>query len=798
MNMISVYQSILSKTLFNDTEAESHVILPLDLYNTLHASPRAADEESIIKQLFPNNCIIHTIEGIESFPHELESLLQRITPSRLFMIPPWIGPRQLPSDLKSHYPKLGLPEIAISIAIDNLPHDALFGVVVPSAISLIQQTEDFRISLLEKSAIHYLIEHSAGSIGFYDVHHAFISLSLFLQITQVNDLQELPLFTSSDDQSEKIKSKPPVKFFRFPDHQSAAEPTNVTADFQRLTRMEGGETDYGYVYRSNLPADKPWQFELLHPERKRELEDIKQLGGIVHLKDLVEIRQGPRLLSQENPNITEDDDENDNDNDNRIPVITGREIQPNNILNYESCRYRWTGEAEQNILLQVGDILLRRIQGVNARHQSLFVAVVTPDMPRLIASDGVLILRPKFDASVEDLELLLAYLRSSYFMKIFGGQFSTLKAGSSVTLRITRSSLAELPVPIADSTIRTAFQNLREASMQYEKWQQECNDSINALFNTMDIKESRMDLLSAGRLTRQRHMAAKKVDDFFHRVRTQYPHPIAYRWRIVETQNPDLEGYNEVLDCAEVLICYLACMALLMSRATGTEIGYLKDMLSKLSKGNHGTSMGEWFAILKETKESKAMRKLPDSTPFVELTQFLQSEIEEASRALMAMRNENAHRKGPKGKTPIFDHFEKAKALLTTVIKASEFIAEYRLIYIEDTQRDSLSGVTKYQYRLMMGDHPLVPIESADSEIVELEKGSLYLVDRTGELHLMRPFLVRQECETCGNWSTFYLDKYLRDEGACQLLSMEHNHTMKNSDIVPAFHSIGMLLPDSE
>jgi len=49
-----------------------------------------------------------------------------------------------------------------------------------------------------------------------------------------------------------------------------------------------------------------------------------------------------------------------------------------------------------------------------------------------------------------------------------------------------------------------------------------------------------------------------------------------------------------------------------------------------------------------------------------------------------------------------------------------------------------------------MGDHPLVPVLTGETKQNDLEE-SLYLVDRNGTLHLIRPFLNRIECLNVGD-----------------------------------------------
>jgi hypothetical protein len=104
-----------------------------------------------------------------------------------------------------------------------------------------------------------------------------------------------------------------------------------------------------------------------------------------------------------------------------------------------------------------------------------------------------------------------------------------------------------------------------------------------------------------------------------------------------------------------------------------------------------------------------------------------------------------------------------------------------------------LKDITQYDYRDLQGDHPLVPIQMGITNQSNIEAGSLYLLDRQGNLHLLRPYLTRQECPECGNWSIFCLDRYDKKANAVNLYSMEHGHVVVDKDLVEAFRFVGLI-----
>ena len=130
-----------------------------------------------------------------------------------------------------------------------------------------------------------------------------------------------------------------------------------------------------------------------------------------------------------------------------------------------------------------------------------------------------------------------------------------------------------------------------------------------------------------GRLAKQRYEAALLVSDFRQRVRTRFPYPLAFRWRTVESQHPNLEGYQAVLECAEVAVTYLAIMALLLARSVQKPIRWLGEMARRISTTGHGTNMGDWVSILQEAGGTAFADGLPDTAPFIEVTGFQNTAI---------------------------------------------------------------------------------------------------------------------------------------------------------------------------
>ena len=67
------------------------------------------------------------------------------------------------------------------------------------------------------------------------------------------------------------------------------------------------------------------------------------------------------------------------------------------------------------------------------------------------------------------------------------------------------------------------------------------------------------------------------------------------------------------------------------------------------------------------------------------------------------------------------------------------------MLHITDNEWDSLTSRGVAEMRILKGDHPVAPYQRHAHDLAGLEKGSLYVQDTLGGLHLLRPFLVGAE-----------------------------------------------------
>jgi len=236
-----------------------------------------------------------------------------------------------------------------------------------------------------------------------------------------------------------------------------------------------------------------------------------------------------------------------------------------------------------------------------------------------------------------------------------------------------------------------------------------------------------------------------------------------------------------MLKAQEVLLAYLAIVAVLAAQVGGIELGQIKDIRLRLSNKRGGLTLGDWRSLLDEVANAKAIRRLPETHPFIEVRGFFADPtVLAASADLAAVRNDASHLRefGPGEQARAM---EKAWNDLERLFLAAEFITDYPLIRILETRWDSLEQSNSIAYLRLAGDSPIVPRSHMTSTDHTIETDSLYLIDRTGGLHLLRPLLVGVTCPSCGHWSTFHPDR-ISEDGMVQYKSLERGHPTEMPD----------------
>ncbi len=717
---------------------------------------RVAGPAPAVPLTLPSWCLPERTETVilppsDTYPADLQALLSEKKPKRLFLSLPLLSPIHVPEPIRARCPGQGYDVIGLQAALEVLPDGAAVGAIMPAGFFRAESSRGVRSRLFTHHPPKILITHAHSLQEIWpEVGAGFRVNTVVMRI-------------GSTEES--------IRFFKCLDARDPASQDDIVADFSRLVTQGGGRTKYGYVIREGLPPEAPLIHELYDPAFVSKRQSITAIGEVTQLGDLTEIRLGIVLArhAQLPANAPEGQ---------RVRVIEGRDIGLDGRINPDDEGRQV--EVGPELLLQKGDLCVAAISSRRVR-----IGEVTEDLLPAIASNKVLILRFKPVLRPEARQTISAYLRSASAAEYLQMRVSTL----ADAFRLTVHDLAVMPVPILADDLTTAVQDINKSISLLRGWAADAERERNSLFEFANPKQDRLELLKVGRLIRRRCEAATDVSDLPHRLRTRFPYPIAYRWRMVEAAIPDLEGLERVLECAEIALCYLACIALAIP---GFQVKYVGAIAKRMSDSKpHGTSWGDWMAIVLEVKNAKAVKAQCEALPLGEIA-TLDDEAGFAQQRLFGVRNDMDHLRGAQ-ESEIRDRFETCRNDLKQFLAGIEFVTDYRLCRIEKASWDTILKQTEYRFRELMGDCSVVPLQTGRTSQAGLEE-SLYVAGRNGALHLLRPFMNWMECPACKRWAVFYLDRYVSKEKKCFLKSMEHGHSADaDASIVAAFQHVGLL-----
>ncbi len=551
-------------------------------------------------------------------------------------------------------------------------------------------------------------------------------------------------------------------------HPKDADASEVIADFTRLQRMKGGQTEFGYVFRGQIEAGDRLAYSLRDPKLHAKRDDLAYFGRTVALEDLFEVRRtahrGTIICSA--------------DSEGAARVLSGRDIV-RGALAVESGEAQWAA-VDPRYLLRPGDFVTPAITRGSDRGGFKVVAHATDDGPA-IAGQNVLVLRPRDSVPTETIDFAVAYLRSPVARRLH------FAANRNVVLG---RDFGQLAVPVPDDEILTALRNLRDAQRNFLEWANEAAAVIDSIFEYPSVREARPRIIEAGRRVRWRSREARNLDDPDFAVRRAFPYPIAHRWRVMEAAlsgaSTPGEGYAAILDAAESLLAFLAQVTLVLAQAANIEVKTKQAIRSKL-RGGSGPSMGDWAAVLQETTAKhfgEAQGALMDISGMFRL-----QEVEAARVRLSGRRNDEAHNRRVEA-VDMKAATQDALADLRALTKAANFLVDMPLRHVTDTSWDSFARRATVTFREMVGDHWVVKSRTSLVPTNEIESNSLYVVDPEGHWHLLRPYLVVRDCPQCRTLSTFHVDAV--KSGEVRFKSLENGHTILDSRDLETLTSVGI------
>lgn len=707
-------------------------------------SPEAEDPSIVPPEMPPQIAVV----SISAAEHSLRDLARlQLGRPPVLLIPEQTPHRLLSAEYRTSFGHHTLAQAQFESLLTQVPPGTQVGCLLPSSVLHVPSQASWRHKLFERTSLRAVSFLRAPFLPYENVHPGF-SMALVVVIAGEQH---------SADQEVQFKTLP------------------LDIDWQSPPSVRSCFTDEKYAYSAVIDhGGGPITFERFHPLHQAKRHNVAALGEMQPLANLVEILFAPPMAARAT-NVAKVS--------NRI--ITGRNLVQGNILMDDAMDTQL--RRQPTIELKENDICLPRIWNSTNRNTRPVVQI-TADLLPLQANHTVVVLRPRAELPSEAVEFLIAFLESAVFKEIL--------VAEGAELQLSTSTLRAVDVPIGTQDMHTAVFELNQAVKQLEEWAEEARKARMQLFGQHAGKQARIHILEAGRDVRQRVASGRLITDFGHRVRTRYPLPIAYRWRTVQAAHPDLEGYLHLLECAEAVLTYTALTAIYLANYVKREpLAKVRDIASRFaSRSGAGINFGDWRSILEEVN-SKKIRKLAATAPFYEVTTFLDNEESKAAIVdLIHARNDQSHGRGPKG-ADVDSAFTERRESLEALLSGVEFLSEYPLRYIERAQWNSRRRESHVTYRDLIGDHPLTPIGEEIVTADPLEDGSLYLVDREGQYHLIRPLLLRRRCPECGTMATFALDGYDQRTGGCRLKSLEHGHIAitHETEVTEAYREFGLI-----
>ncbi|WP_197058505.1 restriction endonuclease subunit S domain-containing protein [Modestobacter caceresii] len=553
---------------------------------------------------------------------------------------------------------------------------------------------------------------------------------------------------------------------------SQSEVDSLIAEASRLLKMKGGRTEHGYILRELPSGGEQLGFQRNDPRLAERRAELGGFGSTVRLEELFEvIPQRPlrgRLAADASPDVVD------------VRLLRGRDVQRDHVVRGDETIQV---TAKPSDLLRAGDVVIRAI---NANHHgSGFIwSWLRPDDLPAVADASVIVMRPRHEADSIVVEFVLRYLASRVARDL--AEVSQI----SGHLRLTARELADMIVPLPDQAVMFALRAVLHARDVAGQWRDDAHNALDTLFDGETVADSRETVLQVSRSLRLRVTAAEQAEDFAQQIRSTYPLPVAARWRVAHTtlsEGPTPDGYDALLNTAEVTLGYAANVGMALARSAGVGLSATAVIAAKLARGE-GPGFGDWVAVLQELGGKKA-QSVREATKADELCDFAE-ESRVAIARLRQRRNDEAHGR-PVDRHDMADACASALADVELLLARSQFLADMPLILAGSTTWDALAQSGSCEIRRLAGDHPVVPRERLAVSRSDIENGSLYVQDSGGELHLLRPFVIAGDCPRCRALSTFHVDRV--SNGVATLKSFEHGHLDEVPHFLPALSAVGLL-----
>ncbi len=547
---------------------------------------------------------------------------------------------------------------------------------------------------------------------------------------------------------ERSGDRPLARFVRVPNRDP--DPELVLDDTTRLLRMQGGSRPSGFVYLGEIDPYSPLTYQHYDPVLRARKGELRTWGEGTTVGELFDILVPARMPLRQSRSPDPE----------HHRFVTGRSIGLSGQLEIEE------GDDSVNtepLPLLAGDLVMRGIFRPTDFGGLRVAEIRETDLPAA-ALARVLVLRPKRELSDAERILLLRYLQSSLVKE--------LVVALGAKLDITRSVLDKLYLPVAEEPLLEAVGSIAEAGRLLRQWGDEAMKALDSIFALESPAAARAALIERGRESRLRVDAARSVDEFDYRVRTQYPYPVAYRWRSltsIASKDDPQQTLREIRFGFEHILAFAGCLAAAVARQVGLDLPELR-LYGATDK--YKTFISTWTDILDQVGK-KVRAGQTDNPLLIQLSGFREDgAIADALARLIEYRHAESH-------TLSTDEEGLASQLVVdvqTLVEGLRFLADYELVEIVDTRWDLILKHNTVKYRAYIGDHQIVPVRTVTVTQSEIDKGSLYIRAKDSKefMAALRPYLLGHRCDKCKQWATYYLHKTMGE--MAKIKSIEHGH----------------------
>ena len=766
------YYSKLLTTAFSvlteQREPQTLVLLPVELETSQESTRKESGHFQFPAHLLPPNSDCRHFPADESFVVRVLEDIESTQSKCVFAFPPLVGDLRLSIEWRDRFGRLGVAEA--------LANGLLGGVAPGNDLFATRPSPVQAFAMLVPRHFIGSMRSDAWRREFFPAHSAVI-----IEHEVVPQAIGLPIHSSFQFATVIFQRNPgPIRFFKVTTSAADEDAAKLANDLRRLLQQPAGKSKYGYVYQGAIKEGYPCSYDFHSEETEKLRAEIGELGDRVSLGSVADVLQGARPCHPERES---------GEGTTGFQFIAAHDITPDGRVVLSEVQTQ-TRPARLSHYLNDGDLCIRQIYRPDA---GFIVGVYEGDGRLITFNQTVIVVRPHATLNPAQRQVLLSFLRSPLSHRL--GNAKQLLSSLGEHLRVTPQVLRDFPVPIADEELVSSIQQLSEARQAFTRWIEQIDEESNAIVLESTASGSRRRILQAGQLARQRHRAGQQVEELDYRVRTQFPHPLAYIWRELQVAGTDrYQRLRAVTKAAEGNTCFVALIAILISQKLGQPISYVKEIAKRLSQWKSGTNFGDWIAIIQEINEGRAFSKAATKAPFAEVMQLCSSDSwKKAIQILKDLRDDDSHlRIAPASVSP--KTLADAETALETVYRATEFLTDYQLMFVTETRFDSIRNLNRFHYRDLTGDNALAPLRQDESPRPDLEAGSVYLRDRQNQLHLFRPLLHYLECPECHLMSMFFLDTYDGSSGknVVGLKSFERN-SIRTEPIADDFRHIGLL-----